>query len=68
MVNISDQNLTLLNSYQPLTVDQSTNEMSEFINNLPNEIPQCKLCPESLEYTPISSSTKKIKIVKRVNT
>jgi organic radical activating enzyme len=64
-VNINDEDTTLLNSYRPLTVDQSIDTIKTFVNNLPNQIPQCKLCPESLTSGIIKASTNKIKILKR---
>jgi organic radical activating enzyme len=64
-VRISDEDTELLNSYQPMTVDRPLEEIKAFLDNLPYEIPQCKLCPANLEYQQIQSSTKKIKLVKK---
>jgi organic radical activating enzyme len=64
-VDMNDEDIKLLNSYQPLTVDQSTDAVKTFVNNLPNQIPQCKLCPESSSVGLINASTNKIKILKR---
>lgn len=64
-VDISAQDQKLLENYQALTVDKSAIEMQNFINNLPEAIPQCKLCPENLHSQRIKSSTKKIKILKK---
>jgi organic radical activating enzyme len=65
-VDISQQDINLLKSYQALTVDKPISEMQSFINNLPEAIPQCKLCPENLVSQRIKSSTKKIKIHKKI--
>ena len=46
-LDISDQDRTLLHSYQPLTVDNFTDYHEEFFANLDNPIAQCKFCPKS---------------------
>jgi len=40
-------------------------QIQQFIDNLPNAIPQCKLCPQNIQINKIKSGTKKIKIVKK---
>lgn len=57
--DISDEDRTLLYSYQPLSVDEFDTRGQEFFNNIDNEIPQCKFCPESYEYKPITFSNLK---------
>lgn len=44
-LNISDQDRDLLNSYQPLTVDNYADYNEKFFAELDNPIPQCKFCP-----------------------
>jgi hypothetical protein len=39
-----------------MTVD----EFQKFIDNRMNPIPQCKFCPETMEYNTLHASTKKI--------
>ena len=64
-VNISEDDLKLLNSYIPLTAVDSSETIDTFIEKLSYAIPQCKLCPSSLNTYSIESDTKKIKIVKK---
>jgi len=42
---ISDEDRQLLNSYQPLTLENFDDYHEEFFKNLDNPIPQCKFCP-----------------------
>ena len=63
-VDISDSDLALLNSYKPLTADQSIEEYQNFVNGIRNTMPQCKLCPSKLETILLQSSTDKPKVVK----
>lgn len=63
-VNISDSDQRLLLDYQPLTVEHKLQYMDHFLKNLENPIPQCKLCPSSLENVYLQSSTNKPKIKK----
>lgn len=44
-LDISDQDRAILNSYQPLTVENYNSYHSSFLANLDNPIPQCKFCP-----------------------
>lgn len=57
--DISDQDRELLYSYRPLAVDEVDQRGVEFFNNIDNEIPQCKFCPESYDYKPITFSNLK---------
>lgn len=57
--DISAEDRELLFSYQPLTVDASTPQIQDFFNNIDNEIPQCKFCPENYDYKPITFSNLK---------
>jgi organic radical activating enzyme len=51
---ISAEDRTLLQSYRPLSVDEFDSQGKEFFQNIDNVIPQCKFCPESYEYKPIT--------------
>lgn len=64
-VDISDEDKKLLESYRPLTVNSSDDDIYEFLANLRKEMPQCKLCPAELQSQYFQSDTNKIKIVKR---
>ena len=45
-LELSGPDRTLLESYKPLTIEDSIDQKTMFINNLTNSIPQCKFCPE----------------------
>jgi len=64
-VMLSDDDKELMNSYVPLTIYDSDCVCEKFINELPNEIPQCKFCPEWLDAYNLNPSTTKIKIEKK---
>lgn len=53
-LDISDSDRELLNSYQPLGVDNFNIHHKEFFDNLDNPIPQCKFCPTKFEIIPIA--------------
>lgn len=57
--DISEEDRVLLNSYQPLTVDNYDTIGSEWLANLDNVIPQCKFCPETSNFLPITFSDRK---------
>jgi organic radical activating enzyme len=57
-LHISDQDRTLLNSYQPLSVDNFENYHEEFFADLDNPIAQCKFCPEKYKFQQIFPVTK----------
>lgn len=52
-LNISAEELKLLNSYQPLTVDHGDLDITQFFEQLKNPIDQCRFCPSSGETFPI---------------
>lgn len=64
MVNMTDDEKQLLDSYQPLTLDSDTEVKKDFIANIRKVIPQCQLCPSKLESNRLQSSTAKPKIIK----
>jgi hypothetical protein len=49
MLDISDEDRALLNSYRPLTVDNYAEYNEEFFANLDKPLSQCKFCPENYE-------------------
>jgi len=57
----------LMNAYIPLSVDDSNEQISNFILNIENSIPQCTFCPEEYDMQQIFASTQKIKLKKRKN-
>jgi hypothetical protein len=52
-LNISPEEMELLNSYQPLTVDHSISDVNNFFEQLKNPIEQCRFCPSSGTTFPI---------------
>jgi len=44
-LDISDEDRALLNSYQPLTLNNFDDYHEEFLDSLNNPVPQCKFCP-----------------------
>jgi len=64
-VNITTNDLNLLNQYTPLAINDDMSTMKTFIANIGNVIPQCKLCPSTFNMTKINASTDKLKIKKK---
>ena len=54
--DISAEDRELLRSYRGLGVDEFDTRGEEFLDNIDRVIPQCKFCPESYEYRPITFS------------
>lgn len=65
-VDITDKDYQLLTAYQPLSVDDDQSTMQHFLDNVNNVIPQCKLCPSSLEAVFLHSTTDKPKTRKNI--
>jgi organic radical activating enzyme len=59
-ITLSPQDHELMMSYQPLTIDDSDQRKQEFLNNLPNAIPQCRFCPEEYHGQQIYAEEKKV--------
>lgn len=57
--DISDADRALMKSYRGLAVDEFDARGQEFLDNLDQMIPQCKFCPESYNYKPITFSSLK---------
>ena len=56
---ISTEDRQLLNSYTALSLDNYDAFGEEWLKNIDQVIPQCKFCPESYEYKPITFSDRK---------
>lgn len=68
-VDVSDADRTLMNAYRAAQAVWSSDEIEDFLENQKNAvpIPQCKFCPETLSTgMPLFSTTKKIKITKKI--
>lgn len=57
-LDISDQDRQLLNSYQPLTIQNFQSYHQEFFEHLDAPIPQCKFCPSQSDNYKIWAITK----------
>ena len=57
--DISSDDRQLLNSYNALSLDNYDTISTEWLANIDQVIPQCKFCPESYEYKPITFSDRK---------
>lgn len=66
-VALKDGDLELINSYAPAQLNWTKEHLDNFIQNLTEElpVPQCTFCPEQLVAQKFTSSTKKIKLVKK---
>lgn len=66
-VDISQADQHLLESYEPARPDWPVEKLEAFVKDLQDAKPiaQCKFCPESFVFEKFSSSTKKIKLVKK---
>ena len=63
-VQILDQDINLIKSYQPAQADWTDEQLEKFLHNqkTAQHVAQCKFCPEKLETgMPLRSGTKKIK-------
>ena len=49
----------LVHSYQPYTVDNIKQFKDNFQEHIDQVIPQCKFCPETYDYKPITFSDRK---------
>jgi hypothetical protein len=59
-VVLSPADQELMAGYQPLTIDATSQQKQEFLNNLPNAIPQCRFCPEEYHGEQIFAEEKKV--------
>lgn len=58
-LDISDQDRILLNSYQPLDIDEFDARAQQFLSTIDDPIPQCKFCPVNVKSEQIFSIRKK---------
>jgi organic radical activating enzyme len=59
--DITDEDRILLNSYQPLTVDEFDTRGQQFVDNIDEVIPQCKFCPVIKEENQEIQALNKVK-------
>lgn len=60
-VVISNEDRQLIESYQPLSVDEDQKNIQRWISNLHNPMQQCKFCPQEFHNTEIFASASKSK-------
>jgi organic radical activating enzyme len=53
LIDMSDEDRALLNSYKPLCADDFESLGSDFLDNIDNPIPQCKFCPVNSDFKKI---------------
>ena len=59
-LDITDEERSILNSYQALDVADWSVRGKEFLDHIDDPIPQCRFCPEKIDYSPITfDNTKK---------
>lgn len=52
-LNLTDEDRALLNSYQPLTIENFDSYSDQFLKTIDNQIPQCKFCSPYTGHTKI---------------
>jgi organic radical activating enzyme len=57
--DLSDEDRAIMRGYRGLAVDEFDTRGVEFLDTIDSVIPQCKFCPESYDYKPITFSTLK---------
>jgi organic radical activating enzyme len=57
--DISEEDRMIMRGYRGLSVDEFDARGKEFFRTIDDVIPQCKFCPESYEYKPITFTTLK---------
>ena len=58
-LDISAQDREIMQAYRGLSIDEFDTRGQEFLNTIDQVIPQCKFCPESYDYKPITFSNLK---------
>jgi organic radical activating enzyme len=61
--NISDRDQSVARAYVPMDSTCSIPQVTEFINNIQQPIPQCKFCPVAYTKSTFVGTEKKIKII-----
>lgn len=59
-LQLSSEDRALMKAYRPLSIDASPEERAKFIAELPNQIDQCKFCPEVYNGQQIFAQEKKM--------
>lgn len=67
-INARQEDLDLLYSYQPASVEWPVEKISDFVEELKRKksIPQCSFCPEKFSYYPVRATEKKIMLLKKI--
>lgn len=59
-IELSPADQELMMAYQPLSIDSTDQQKQQFLDNLPNAIPQCRFCPEEYHGEQIFAEEKKV--------
>lgn len=62
-VSMSDEDKFISSSYVPVSIKDSPDVISTFVDNIEKPIPQCKFCPVKLNKYNFVGTDKKIKII-----
>lgn len=57
---LSPEDQDLMMGYLPMTINDTDQQKQEFVNNLPNAIPQCRFCPDEYHGKQIYAEEKKV--------
>ena len=58
-LDITEEERAIMHGYQALDVDQWDQRGVEFLDHIDDPIPQCKFCPEVIDYAPIKFDNSK---------
>jgi organic radical activating enzyme len=58
-LNLESESIELLEQYQPMEADWSYERKQEFVDNLTQPMPQCRICPEHRIFTAYTVQNKK---------
>jgi len=67
-LNMSNNDLDLINSYKPAELEWSIEQIKEFVENLKDPIAQCKFCTPTVKRVEFNAEVKKIKFLKKQKT
>lgn len=64
-IDITAEDLELINSVPSGKLSMTDDELADFVKNLSNPIPQCKFCTQEDNTKEIFASTKKVKFIRK---
>ena len=54
--DLSDSDRDIMRGYRGLSIDEFDMRGQDFLNTIDQVVPQCKFCPETYDYKPITFS------------